>query len=409
MIARAEEKPLGGKNYSTLRKSSLIVAVLRCPVRRKGAKAVRGGCQRGAGIITSSGIRGGEDVKTKATRTLWRLLSDITTAMPSNRSLKNARKNEGSSVRVRTSVNYRRHRLSTTNYTLWPDRRRLACKLTLAPDSCRPGATPAIPALLRTRPIDYPQQRSDGTPRCSFGTIRLRLVAPGSARDIKVRPGHTIGKLFDERRRGNRARLAPAHVLDVGNVRLDLFRILLVERQLPELLADFPARRDDLFDQLLIRSQHSRVHITQRNRNRARQRGHVDNCGGAEFLGVGDRVRQNQPSFSVGVDDLDRFAGHRLYDVTGFGRLARRQVFSTRSDAQDRNRRFELRDRAHRAHHCRGSRHVVFHQLHVLAGLQRNAARVERHAFSDKRQQFFVIDVGISRRVLQHDQFCRLV
>src|SRR5687768_2933800 len=88
MIARAEEKPLGGKNYSTLRKSSLIVAVLRCPVRRKGAKAVRGGCQRGAGIITSSGIRGGEDVKTKATRTLWRLLSDITTAMPSNRSLK---------------------------------------------------------------------------------------------------------------------------------------------------------------------------------------------------------------------------------------------------------------------------------------------------------------------------------
>gem|GEM_PF-5509443 len=41
------------------------------------------GCQRGAGIITSSGIRGGEDVITKATRTLWRLPSHITTAMPS--------------------------------------------------------------------------------------------------------------------------------------------------------------------------------------------------------------------------------------------------------------------------------------------------------------------------------------
>ena len=59
----------------------------------KGSR-FEGGCQRGAGIITSSGIRGGEDVKTKATRTLWRLLSDITTAMP-YLIFKNRQKNEG--------------------------------------------------------------------------------------------------------------------------------------------------------------------------------------------------------------------------------------------------------------------------------------------------------------------------
>src|ERR1044072_8395282 len=48
----------------------------------KGSPLIEGGCQRGAGTITSSGIRGGEDLMHKATRTLWRLRTHTTTAMP---------------------------------------------------------------------------------------------------------------------------------------------------------------------------------------------------------------------------------------------------------------------------------------------------------------------------------------
>src|SRR5687767_3747735 len=94
--------------------------------------------------------------------------------------------------------------------------------------------------------IDDPQERPDGDSGWTFRPVRLRVITPGRARNVEVRPRKPVRKLLQERRSRDRPGLAAADVLDVRDVRLDLFRVLLVERQLPELLADFLSRLDDL-------------------------------------------------------------------------------------------------------------------------------------------------------------------
>ena len=120
-------------------------------------------------------------------------------------------------------------------------------------------------ALFPAGSIDDSQERSHRDARWTFRSIGLGVVAPGRPGDIEMRPRNPVRKLLEESRRRYRPGLAATDILDVRNVRLDLFRVFLVERQLPELLAHFPARRDDLVDQFLIGSQHCCVHVTQRD------------------------------------------------------------------------------------------------------------------------------------------------
>src|SRR5215203_5380374 len=133
-------------------------------------------------------------------------------------------------------------------------------------------------ARTRRLALDEVEERADGDARGALRAEGLGLVAPCRAGDVEVRPGDAVGELLDEGSGGDGAGLAPADVLDVGDVGLDLLGVLLVERQLPELLADLPARLDDFVDQLLIRAEDARVHVAEGDRDRARQRRHVDDA-----------------------------------------------------------------------------------------------------------------------------------
>src|SRR5262245_54162188 len=60
--------------------------------------------------------------------------------------------------------------------------------------------------------------------------IRFAVFVPGRACDVQVRPGGVLGEFTDEISAGDRARFAPAHVFDVGDLALDLFAVIFVER-----------------------------------------------------------------------------------------------------------------------------------------------------------------------------------
>src|SRR5436305_1968598 len=107
--------------------------------------------------------------------------------------------------------------------------------------------------------LDEVEKGADGDASRAFRAEGFRLVAPGRARDVEVRPGDSVGELLDEGGGGYRPGLAPADVLDVCDVGLDLLRVLLVERQLPELLADLAARLDHFVNEFLIRSEYAGV------------------------------------------------------------------------------------------------------------------------------------------------------
>src|ERR1043165_8273698 len=192
--------------------------------------------------------------------------------------------------------------------------------------------------------LDEVKKGADGDSGRAFGAEGLRLVAPGRARDVEVRPRYPFGELLDEGGGGDRPGLATADILDVGDVGLDLLRVLLVERELPELLADLAARLDDFVNQLLIRSEQTCVHVAERDGDCARQRRHVYDARRAELLGVGNCVGEDETAFGVRVDDLDGLARHRAHDIARLRRLARRHVLCGGDDAKDGNRRLELRD-----------------------------------------------------------------
>src|SRR2546423_970799 len=113
--------------------------------------------------------------------------------------------------------------------------------------------------------LDEVEERADGDSGRAFRAEGFRLVAPSRARDVEVRPRDSVGELLDEGGGGYGPCLATADVLDVCDVGLDLLRVLLVERQLPELLADLAARLDNLVNEFLIRSEYPCVHVAERD------------------------------------------------------------------------------------------------------------------------------------------------
>src|SRR5712692_6019597 len=121
-----------------------------------------------------------------------------------------------------------------------------------------------LTGLIARRTLDKLDQSSHCHTGWTLRAVRLGVVAPSCAGDVQVRPGNPIGELFEEGRRGNRAGLPAADVLDVGNVRLNLARIFLIERQLPKLFADLPARIDDSVNQRLISSENAAIHVAKR-------------------------------------------------------------------------------------------------------------------------------------------------
>src|ERR1700730_16149569 len=98
--------------------------------------------------------------------------------------------------------------------------------------------------------------------RRSFGSVGLSIVAPGSTGNIEMGPRYAISKFFEECRRRNCPGFAPADILYVGNVRLNLFGIFLVEWQLPEFFANLSPGNNNFIDQFLIGPQHCNVYVT---------------------------------------------------------------------------------------------------------------------------------------------------
>src|ERR1044071_9996146 len=86
--------------------------------------------------------------------------------------------------------------------------------------------------------LNYLDDRADGNPGRPFGSIGLRVIAPGCSGDVQMRPRDSVCKLFEKGGGGDCSGLAPADVFDVRDVGLDLLGVFLVERKLPVFFAD---------------------------------------------------------------------------------------------------------------------------------------------------------------------------
>ncbi len=128
----------------------------------------------------------------------------------------------------------------------------------------------------------------------------------------------------------------------------------------------------------------SSIGVAEGDHDCAGQRCRVHQMSAAELARVEQTVGQDEASFGVGVDDLNAFARHGNLHVAGLLRFAGGHVLGGAHDADHLHFRLQQRDGAHGPDHGGAARHVVFHLLHAVGGLDRDAPGVESNSFADK-------------------------
>ena len=140
-------------------------------------------------------------------------------------------------------------------------------------------------------------------------------------------------------------------------------------------------------DHALVITQHARGRVPERDDDRARERRRIDHGLRLESRRVREHVREDQPAFGIGVDDLDRLAVARADDVARIHRGARRHVGRRAHEADDVDLQLHPRDGFHGAEDAGRAAHVELHPFHAVGGLDRNAARIEAEPLPDERHR----------------------
>ncbi len=144
------------------------------------------------------------------------------------------------------------------------------------------------------------------------------------------------------------------------------------------------------------------MHAGKSDLDRAGQRGGVNQMRAAEFAGVENAVGEDHAAFGVGVDHFDGLAGHGDLHVAGLLRASAGHIFGRGNDGNHWNRGLQVGDCAHGAEHGGAAAHVVLHFLHVVGGLDGDAAGVEGDGFADEPEDWR-IGTGIIGRVADDD------
>jgi hypothetical protein len=163
---------------------------------------------------------------------------------------------------------------------------------------------------------------------------------------------------------GDRAAVARAGVLHVGELRIDLLVVFGAERHAPDLLPGLDADFAQAFRQLVIVGEQAGMFGAEGYHDRTRQRGEIDHEFGLELFGdVPEHVGQHQAAFGVGVDDLDGLPDIEVTMSPGAGRC--HQACSRRADGTDRV--WPCAPRAPSGRRRKPRPHVALHVLHVAA------------------------------------------
>ena len=207
-----------------------------------------------------------------------------------------------------------------------------------------------------------------------------------------MRPRHVVGhELLQIERGGDGAAEGDVGcVVDVGHLAVEHAAIAGEQRQPPHRLGDFVAGSQKLLGQGIVVAEQRRQVGAQRHPGGAGQRGAIDHH--RRFLrGAFEQgVAQDQPSFGVGVADLDGDALARRHHIERPEGIARHAVLDRRHQQAQAHRQPGRHHHGGDGHHGRRTRHVLLHVQHAGRGLEVEAAGIEAHALADQR------DLGIA-------------
>src|SRR5262245_44486693 len=93
--------------------------------------------------------------------------------------------------------------------------------------------------------------------RRPFRRQRPILRAPGHPGDVEMRPGLIVHEALDELRRRDGSGRAAADILHVGDLRPQLFVVVVVQWHAPDFLADGETRRGQSLTKRVVVTEHS--------------------------------------------------------------------------------------------------------------------------------------------------------
>ena len=242
-------------------------------------------------------------------------------------------------------------------------------------------------SLLPLQPVSQPAQReAQPEGRRPDGIAGVVAVVIGRARDVEVRPRRLrVHELLEEHRAVDRAAPPAARVLHVRPVGADVLAVLLPHREAPEALVRPLPRLHELLREGVVVREHDRRLEPERHESRARERRVVQDDRGLPFGRVVERVREDDAALGVRVVDLGRLAVAESHDVARLVRGARGQVLGERRDPDEVDVEAKVRGGQDGAHRRGRAHHVPLHVAHLVGGLDRDPAGIERDALSDER------------------------
>ena len=199
-----------------------------------------------------------------------------------------------------------------------------------------------------------------------------------------MRPAELAREAGKEGRCSDRAAGPPADIGHVGEIGAQPFLVFLPERQLPDAVPGVLGGAAQLVGELLVVGEKTGGDMAERDDAGAGERGDIDHHVGFQALSVGEGVAKDQAALRIGVEDLHRLPRERGHHVAGLHGMAAGHVLAGRNDAHDVDRGLHAGERADRAEHAAGARHVELHLVHLARGLDRDAAGIEGNALADQ-------------------------
>src|ERR1700674_3485916 len=175
---------------------------------------------------------------------------------------------------------------------------------------------------LRLPSIYKLHQTAQGNSRGTFGDPRFGLFHPGGPRNVEMDPWSVFGKFLEEHGGEDSAAPTAAGIDHVGDVGFEVFLVFVVERKAPHFLACLFVGVREALIHLVVAGEDSGIYVAESHDYGAGQGGGIHEMSAAELAGVAEAVGEDEASFGVGVDDLDRLAGHGNLHVARLLRLA---------------------------------------------------------------------------------------
>ena len=123
----------------------------------------------------------------------------------------------------------------------------------------------------------------------------------------------------------------------------------------------------------------------QGNTGRSGEGRHVDQQAWLLGIGQGQRVREHQAAFGIGVANFDRDPLPAAQHIARPEGIAGNRVFDSRNENPQADREFRRHDHLRQTQDGGSTAHVLLHQQHARGGLDVEAAGVETHTLADQR------------------------